>query len=241
MSHDDKDIGARLREARKKAGFATATEAARALGVSYPTYASHENGSRGLRDKLETYGRRFGVTADYLLTGRSGTLGPAVTLPDTGTPIFAGYVNAGYWRAVDEYFQQDGVDIPEAVRRVAAYPKARQYAYKVEGRSMDAVGIADGMWIVAADYSDFVETYGELASGDLVVVRRTRFQGSERELTVKEIQYYPNRFELIPRSSDPAYQPIVVPYDHGADGDKAEVTIVGVVLSAIRDFSRRRK
>lgn len=66
----DKEIGARLKMARKAAGFGTAVAAAESLGVVYATYAGHENGNRGLRASLEQYARRFGVSADWLLTGR---------------------------------------------------------------------------------------------------------------------------------------------------------------------------
>lgn len=64
--------GKRLQQAREKAGFATAKEAADALGVEYPTYAGHENGSRGISRKVGLYSRRFGVSADWLLSGRGG-------------------------------------------------------------------------------------------------------------------------------------------------------------------------
>lgn len=66
----DKEIGERLRQARKAAGFASATAAALALGMKYPTYAGHENGNRGLRANLEQYSRRFQVSMAWLLTGR---------------------------------------------------------------------------------------------------------------------------------------------------------------------------
>jgi phage repressor protein C with HTH and peptisase S24 domain len=60
----------RLKQARIAAGFATASDAAAALGISRATYIGHENGQRGLRPAAaEKYGRRFGVRAGWLLTG----------------------------------------------------------------------------------------------------------------------------------------------------------------------------
>lgn len=78
---DDREIGERLALARRAAGFKSAVDAAEALHVKYPTYAGHENGSRGLRRNIEKYARRFGVTMDWLMTGRGS---PPVD--NSGTP-----------------------------------------------------------------------------------------------------------------------------------------------------------
>jgi phage repressor protein C with HTH and peptisase S24 domain len=73
----------RLKEARIKAGFETATDAAEAFGWKPPTYMAHENGSRGVpRQKLETYARAFKVPLLWLLTGQ----GPQET------PNYAGII-----------------------------------------------------------------------------------------------------------------------------------------------------
>lgn len=72
----NKEIGNRLKAARKAAGFLSATEAATALGMNYRTYAGHENGNRGIsRNTLELYAKRFGVTTDWLLSGRKDAAG----------------------------------------------------------------------------------------------------------------------------------------------------------------------
>src|SRR5262249_14443249 len=39
----------RLKKARQEAGYATATDAAHAMGMKPPTYLGHENGTTGLR------------------------------------------------------------------------------------------------------------------------------------------------------------------------------------------------
>lgn len=60
----------RLALARKEAGFLTKTAAAEALGVSYPTYAGHENGNSGFRAPTAAkYARRFKVRFEWLLRG----------------------------------------------------------------------------------------------------------------------------------------------------------------------------
>lgn len=72
----NKEIGNRLKAARKTAGFSSAIDAAAAQRISYPTYAAHENGTRGISGKmLELYAKRFGVTTDWLLSGRKDAAG----------------------------------------------------------------------------------------------------------------------------------------------------------------------
>ena len=71
MAEDkNKEIGNRLKTARKAVGFSSAKDAAIALGISYPTYVAHENGNRGIsRNTLELYAKRFYVTIDWLISG----------------------------------------------------------------------------------------------------------------------------------------------------------------------------
>lgn len=65
------DLHERLKAAREHAGFETAALAAEAVGVPYPTYAGHENGSSGFRaDKGELYARKFKVRFEWLMRGR---------------------------------------------------------------------------------------------------------------------------------------------------------------------------
>lgn len=150
---------------------------------------------------------------------------------------YAGIVEAGAFRPVDEYFTQDGVDVPEYLRANPKFQKARQMVWRVSGSSMDMAGIEDGMWVVGADYGDYLDMYGQLANGTLVVVERSRYEGSERELTVKEAHFFRDRTELHPRSSDPRHKPIVVENNHEIDGLDVTVRILARVLAAYRDFS----
>lgn len=60
----------RLKQARSEAGYATASDAAEAMGIARGTYIGHENGSRAFRiDAAEKYGRWFRVRSAWLLTG----------------------------------------------------------------------------------------------------------------------------------------------------------------------------
>lgn len=68
-------MGDRLRAARLKK-YDSANKAAVVLGVTPSTYRAHENGQNEFGpEEAERYGRKFGVSAAYLLTGdRSGRL-----------------------------------------------------------------------------------------------------------------------------------------------------------------------
>jgi transcriptional regulator with XRE-family HTH domain len=230
-------MGNRLKNLRELRGW-TAEEAANHFGLSRSGYVKLERGERRLSDThISTATKVYGVPVGDILG--DSTIGPAVARPDAALPTFGGFVQAGAFLPVDEYFQQDEYPVPEFVLRQPAYSRVRQYSYQVRGDSLNAVGITDGMWIVAADAADFIDTYGEVESGEFVVVERTRFQGAERELTVKEIRFYRDRYELIPRSTNPEHKTIVVPHDRKAD-DQVEVKIVGVLLTAYMDFRPRR-
>lgn len=60
----------RLRAARKRAGFKTAAEFAKAIGVSEVTYRAQERGSRGLTSEFaKLYSEHLSVSLDWLISG----------------------------------------------------------------------------------------------------------------------------------------------------------------------------
>lgn len=193
-------------------------------------------------ESLELLATELGTTSDYLLgRDKDGELtGPAIVRSGRVLP-FAGEVQAGYFTLVnDEYFNQDPQQVPPHVLPDASHSRVRQYAWQARGGSMDAAGIHDGMWVVGADAADYIDVYGDIQTGDLVVVERTRNNGQERELTVKEVHFFRDRYELRPVSSDPSFETIVVPHNHSVDGWGMEVKIIGVVLTAYANLKRRR-
>ncbi|MBL3563269.1 LexA family transcriptional regulator [Rhodovulum sulfidophilum] len=66
----DLDQAERLRLARRRAGFREASDATERFGWKYPTYAAHENGSRGFKSRAAEYARAFKVDLSWLLTGQ---------------------------------------------------------------------------------------------------------------------------------------------------------------------------
>lgn len=243
----DKEIGERLATARRAAGFESAAAAARALGIAYPTYAGHENGSRGVRANLEKYARKYGVSTDWLLTergpGPSGTESrPEPRAIPSGQLAYGGPVSAGYFLSVDEFNQDlEHFAVPPSIPRHPSYPDLEQAAYPVKGDSMNEAGILDGMWAVAAKYADWVDKIGELDNGNNVIVQRARASGSEIERTVKEVQFARRGMRLIPRSNNPVHKEFFIDLDAEADTDVEEVTIIGVVLWVGRDMDPRSK
>jgi phage repressor protein C with HTH and peptisase S24 domain len=83
----------RLREAREKAGYATASDAAKAMGILPAAYINHENGWRGFSRVADKYARFFRVSLDWLLTGR-GDMRPRHHEARVSLPIL-GKVGAG--------------------------------------------------------------------------------------------------------------------------------------------------
>ena len=83
---DDTEIGQRLKEARKAAGFKTAKAAAESLGVAYPTYSQHENGTRGIVREADLYARRFKVSLDWLMRGKGAGPSHEIGSPPEESP-----------------------------------------------------------------------------------------------------------------------------------------------------------
>ncbi|WP_375782869.1 helix-turn-helix domain-containing protein [Bradyrhizobium sp. Pha-3] len=141
-----KEMHQRLADARLKAGFPEASDAARALGVKVPTYLAHENGSRGFkRSSAELYARRYHVSLEWLLTNRGPREGqptrPSKT--DEGHVVnLVGYVGAG---AETHFFAQDAPldEIP-----APAGSTASTVAVEIRGESL---GTFFDRWLVFYD------------------------------------------------------------------------------------------
>ena len=104
----------RLADARASAGYVSASDAARAMGVRVETYVHHENGTRGLSRVAERYARFFRISLEWLLTGK-GDMRPKRQFPALK---LIGQVGAGptAHRLDDEAFAEaiDSVDLPSA-------------------------------------------------------------------------------------------------------------------------------
>lgn len=132
------DLADRLMKARIHAGFETVQDAVDALGVKYPTYAGHENGSSGFRAASgEIYARKFKVNFEWLMNGR----GPMLPDGERTVPI-VGYAGAGPDGSV--LFAEGQGNYGEATAPIDAAETSE--ALEVRGDSMH--GMANDGWLI---------------------------------------------------------------------------------------------
>lgn len=227
----------RLKQARKSAGYASAQEAAEAFGWNPPAYRHHENGTRGFGpDAAKRYGRAFKVRPGWLLGLDHIDKDPAEPMPEEDRLVVNGSVEAGAWRS-SEHWNDDRAFVIEGMP--SPVPRARRFGLVVVGLSMnefyepgtvlDCVSIFDGGTTPK--------------SGDHVIVERVRPDGL-RELTVKEYRHEGGRYELVPRSTKPGYEPVVYPGpDAEQPPDSEQVRVIGFVIAdyppRVLDLMRR--
>jgi phage repressor protein C with HTH and peptisase S24 domain len=182
----------RLRWARSRARYGSASDAARAYGWKVSTYLGHENGDRNpSREAAKRYAKAFKVRWEWLLEGEGRP-----DLPELGPVPVRGYVGAGAAVAMVD----DQGDFDEAPRPPGSGPYTA--ALRVRGDSMP--GVAEDQWLIYYDerVSGVPDSYiGELcvvwlADGRVLVKRvyRGRFPGTYDLISTA---YEPIRDELV--------------------------------------------
>lgn len=216
----------RLKQARQNAGYQSAREAADALGVNYTTYGQHENGTRGVPSRAaEKYARKFKVSLDWLISGNASSLTMLNKKPaKLGMVPVKGLVKAGGWQDIDAW---GAGTMAEWVPASTEYPLEWQYAYTVDGESLNRIAkhgdrlICLDLALSGADFSD----------GDLVIVERSRYSGQMIERTAKRARKTLYGYELWPESDDPEHQTAIA-YDGNIEQDN--VAVVARVLWILR-------
>lgn len=117
--------GDRLKAARTKAGYESASAAAQAMGVSVPTYIQHESNTRGFAARAERYARFYRVTPEWLLYSRGDSTAATDSVP------LVGYVSAGAALALYEAGQGPFDHVP-----APRDSKASTVAVAVQGVSL---------------------------------------------------------------------------------------------------------
>lgn len=222
---DNATIGQRLKQAREQAGFESAADAARFLGVREPTYSSHENGSRGIPlRRAQQYASAYKVNLDWLLTGRGDMKGKDAHRLNLAIALeIRGSVRAGVWLELNDDAPM-GSDLLRKTVPLAIDPRfghAEQYVLRVEGASMNKVALS-GEYIVVADW---VQLGQPITDDDLVVVRRER--AMTYEITMKRVKVAGDKILLWPESTDPRWQE---PIDLSDGETGVEVRIIGLVI-----------
>lgn len=220
-------------------GLSAAT-ASRAAGLSSDAIrnlrrAVREGKDVGLSAKtLTSLAPILRTTETYLMTGVEP--GGAIPASVATTPAqLVGRVEAGSFREVDDLDQSDPV--VHWVPRDEEFPDARILLFDVSGDSMNDLKpfpILAGSRAVCLDYAD-VAAHFPLRDRLVVVVQRSRDGGLTREWSIKQIEYYSDRIEFHPRSTNPRHKPIVVPFDHSAD-DGVTVEVIAVLRDVINPF-----
>lgn len=180
-------------------------------------------------------GEEFVESEDYTEepTGTGDELKPS---QGAAAPIpVAGKVAAGVFREVDEIDQSKPEWITEP--EDPEFPQARRMAFDVEGESMNALKprpIFPGDRVICLAYEDVADKV-PLRDGMVVVVERSRDGGHTREWSLKQIEFYRDRIEFHPRSTNPNYKPIVVQHDSHAD-EGVSVEIIGLLRRVSNTF-----
>lgn len=159
----------------------------------------------------------------------AGLMVAAPVPPSTQDLPILGNIQAGAWLELDETVQTEPIFFTAVADR--RYPHAPQWLREVRGDSMNARGIVPGD---LAHIVDLTAAGVNLNTGMVVEVTRMRNGGSEREITLKEVEITDGGVLLWPRSHNPRWKDPVV-LDDGQSGD-VEVQITGLLLQAIKRF-----
>lgn len=157
-------------------------------------------------------------------------LGKSYRIPDVNSTIrIVGEVQAGMWREIETLK-------PEIIAHTPIFAGPDQFGLVVRGDSMNRVA-QDGDFLVclSVPHSGLTPQVG-----DLVVVERTRDDGSIVELSVKRLSAeFDGTQILVPESHDPAFQePLNLNETSSQD---VEVRIIAVVLAVLSIESERLK
>lgn len=171
----------------------------------------------------------LGVTVQWILTGDESISSEDIAATLDGTAAegmqYGGKLEASTFRPIDLY-DQTGEEKRVPLPFHPDYPREDQIAYEVVGDSMNEARMEEGMWVAAIRLPAWERKNKELRGGTSVVVRRTRANFSEREVTVKEVRFFPDRTEFWPRSKNPKHKPLIVPKDHSNEDEKVEIFAV---------------
>lgn len=221
-------IGRRIAEVRQERGWSQAKLAA-AVNQAQTTISSWE------RERTEPSRDDAARVAAALQVPIEALEAPGVAttaLPQIALLPIRNRVQAGAWLAIDELAQEE--PRPSSTIRDPRFPHADQWLSEVVGDSMNVLNILDGDLVHLVD---FIGSGRYPTTGDIVEVERIRFQGAEREVTLKQVEVTGRETMLLwPRSTNPRWRdPVPVPGDVG--GEEVEVRIRGLMINLVRRFA----
>ena len=194
------DMHERLTIARRDAGYTKRADAVRALDVSYPTYAGHENGAREFDwETAKRYAKKFNVTPEWLLDGNTETAktkpspknGEMVEVSNKGElqliPEFNVHVSAGGGSAVnDEEIVSRWPFNPDYINKFLGLEKAKLALVEVRGDSMEpTLNAGDRVLVNLSDTQISQAGIFVLFDGNGTVVKRVDKRiGDDLEVTL---------------------------------------------------------
>lgn len=242
---ENQATGLALKRLRKRAEL-TQEDAAGRADVVVQSWRRYEWGERNLGiPEMSKLAEAIGSNLQELLAvraeiqgGAAPTVGSATRalmgLPQVqGMPI-RGRIQAGAWlRTEDIWYEAEARTFPCSPD--PRFPADAQWLEEVSGDSVNALGIFDGDLVHLVS----IEAIGYSAvTGDLLKVERLRFQGREREVSLKELEMTPTGAIFWPRSTNPNWSK---PLDMRAEvrhEEEIEVQATALVLNAIRRMWR---
>ncbi|NEX45206.1 helix-turn-helix domain-containing protein [Pseudotabrizicola algicola] len=203
------DKAARLRLAREAAGFENAREAADRFGWAYPTYSSHENGSRGIRaDKITEYAQAFRVAPAWLLSGDGPMAAPKGNAEGTAKRA------SGFGEAEIAPFIPASASAAKLVENLAAALAAGSRHIQTFTAQRDYAGYA----VLKGDLL-IIGTPRKETEGDLVIATLTDTNDGTSMTVLRQ------------RMGDRLVPPIQARIE---DEDKLSAGILGTVISVVR-------
>lgn len=234
----DAAAGARLRQARKAAGYQTGQQFCEVHGFKTATLSMHENGRRAMDvPTVKAYADALGnVDPVWIMFGVGRGLSPEAEIAPADISFIRleirGAVQAGEWKEAVEWPREDW--------RMVYVPRPdghkSYYGLVAEGTSMDQI-YPPGTILVCVP----IMIYDHALTDRMKVVVERRDASGLIEATVKELrQHEDGSVWLWPRSNDPRFQaPIPMPQPDIEAGTPAagtdDIRITGVVVQSVRE------
>jgi SOS-response transcriptional repressor LexA len=176
---------------------------------------------------LKDIAAALGSNLDYLVGNTDSPHG------DTGVrvvsfPVVA-TVEAGVFREMPAEFYEAERPTIESIPH-SRFRKARHFAVRVQGDSMDAFEppIPSGAYALCVD---IIDAELEVTTGEVYVIRRTLDAGQTYEWTIKEARVFADRVELHPRSKNPVHKSFTVSRRNMLDRDASNaIQVIGLVF-----------
>jgi repressor LexA len=227
-TYDKRDLMERIDERLRATGKSSEGASIEAgLGRDYIRNLRNDKSGAPRADKLLELAQSLETSAGYLLKETEDPAAPIATTDGPTLPI-SWEVGAGQWAPVDDLAQEPlGI---ASVTGLTRYPY-RQWVERVKGDSFDRK-VPDGALVHVVDAIGM----GYLPRhNDVVIVARTKGQGSFVERTMKQVEVsITGKVELWPRSHNPKHsEPLALE----SDSDDAIIQIVGKVIRAYIDLS----